>query len=70
MIEVTIGCIRTDRPPYNNPSHNIWWAYIIEDQCDGYGRTQEEAIGRVIMALADCYKGEDLPYIKQIILGN
>lgn len=65
--EITIGCIRTDRPPYNTPPDGkIWWAYMIEDSCDGCGTTAAEAIGNLIMTITTLYNGHPMPYIKKI----
>ena len=70
MDEINIGCIRTDQPPWNNPSDSphVWWASMVEDCCDGYGATAAEAIGNLIMKITLDYldAGKPMPYIKSI----
>jgi hypothetical protein len=63
---ITIGCGRTDRPPWNTAPPRVWWARMIEDQCDGYGETAAEAIGDLVMEIARLWDGNPMPYIKVI----
>lgn len=70
--EITIGCCRTDCPPWNTPSDSpvVCWAYMIEDQCDAYGATEAEAIGNLVLEIARIYKNFPMPYIKNVFLNQ
>lgn len=39
---------------------------MIEDSCDGHGDTAAEAIGNLLMTIAELWEGQDMPYIKSV----
>ena len=52
--------------------NEYYWAAMIEDQFDAYGKTPEEALGRFMLELQKQYVPDDnpMPYVRSITVNE